>query len=170
MLLDIPFFADARWSAPFHSCIRRAADETGRNEFEVAIVMSYFFQELTEQVAMNRVVRIPGIGVFGVKLYYPRNDPHALGRTYPAFSGSSAFRNYVATCCPPIGAAVDAIDRHRRHNHPSSRPDRSTDRPHTALRAFRERVRAQGRRIGIEVYDGEKVRQEAMNLQKAPTE
>ena len=149
-MIRIPFSGDAESTEPLRRCIQRAADEMNVSEFHVALVMSHFLEELSHQVAGNRVVRVPGFGVFGAKVWQPRNRAGALGYCYPAFSAAVPFRNLVNLSCPPHGAALDAIDRHRRHSHESSRIDRAGRMPSSAQQASRDRVSAQAKRWGFE--------------------
>ncbi len=149
-MIQIPFSGDAESTEPLRRCIKRAANEMGVSEFHAALLMSYFVEELSHQVANNRVVRIPGFGVFGAKVWHPRHDPDAVAYAYPAFSAAVPFRNLVRSHCPATGAALDAIDRHRRHAHESSRHDRSGRMPWSAQKAFRDRIAAQARRLGFQ--------------------
>ena len=149
-MIQIPFSGDSESTAPLRRCIERAAGEMGVSDYHAALLVSHFFEELTTQVSRNRVVRVPGFGAFGPKAWFPRNDPEAPGYAYPAFSAAVPFRNFVRLQCPATGAALDALDRHRRHAHPSSRRDRSARMPFTAFRAFRERISVQARRSGFD--------------------
>jgi hypothetical protein len=149
-MIQIPFSGDAESTEPLRRCIQRAAHQMNASEFHAALLMSHFLEELSHQVAKNCVVRVPGFGVFGAKVWHPRHDPDALPYAYPAFSASVALRNLVSLQCPPTGAALDAIDRHRRHSHASSGHDRSGRVPWSAHKAFRERITAQAKRLGFE--------------------
>ena len=149
MLVKIPFMAAAEDAAPLRQCIATAAREAGMSEHLVAILMSRFFEEISEQVSRGRVVRIPGFGIFGPRAWTPRNA--GLPYCFPAFSAARGFREQTKLCCPVDGAATEAVSRHRRHHHTSSRPERAHCRPFTAMRAFRSRVRAEASRIGQEI-------------------
>lgn len=150
-MIQIPFGGTAASTEPLRRCIKRAASDMGVSEFHAAMLMSHFCEQVCCEVAMNRLVSVPGFGVFGPKVWTPRHDPDEPGYCYPAFSAAVPFRNMVRAMCPPSGAALDAIDRRRRHSHPSSRRDRTARNPCSAQRAFRERIRAQARRLGMEV-------------------
>ena len=149
-MIQIPFSGDTESTIPLVRCIERAAREMHMSEPQVALIMSHFMEELAHQVASNHAVRIPGFGVFGLKVWNPRHDPQALPYCYPAFSGNLPFRNLVRSCASAYGPAVEAIDRHRRHNHPSSHKDRGHRAAWSAQQAFRERISAQARRLGYE--------------------
>lgn len=149
-MIQIPFASKSADTEPLRRCIAHAANEMGVSQFHVALLMSYFFEELSAQMGRNRLVSVPSFGTFGPKAWFPRHDPDAPGYCYPAFSGAVPLRNFIRLTCPATGAALDALDRHRRHSHPSSRRDRDARMPFSAQRAFRDRVRAQARRLAIE--------------------
>jgi hypothetical protein len=149
-LLRIPFSGHSEATKPLRRCVERAAHEMGVSEFFAATLMSHFLEELCHQVGQNRLVRIPGLGAFGPKVWHPRHDPDALSSAYPAFSAAVPFRNLVRATCPTNGAALDAIDDHRRHAHQSSRRNRESRMPSSTFRAFRDRIKAQARRLGFD--------------------
>ncbi|MDB5290043.1 MAG: hypothetical protein JWL69_1284 [Phycisphaerales bacterium] len=149
-MIRIPFSGDSESTRSLRRCVQHAAREMNVSEFHIAMVMSHFFEEMSYQMAKNRLVAIPCFGTFGPKAWFPRNDPDAPGFAYPAFSGAVPLRNLVRSQCPATGAALDGINRCRRHHHPSSRRDRESRMPFSAHRAFRQRVEAQARRLGFE--------------------
>ena len=152
MLLHIPFSSSSEASGPLMRCIRYAANQCEFSEHQVAIIMSHFLEELTLQVEVGKVVRIPGFGNFGVKVWQPRNNPDATERyCYPAFSAARPFRNVVRLYAYASSASAEAIDRHRRHSHHTSKKGRDHQNPITASRAFRDRIRAQAARMGCDV-------------------
>ena len=150
MILKIPFAPTSAAAEPLRKCIERAADECGMSPYLAALVMSHFLEQVAEQVSANRLVRVPGFGVFGPLAWQPRKAGLAA-YCYPAFSASRAFRRQVSICCSPSGAALEAVRRHRRHHHLSSRPDRRTSMPYKALQAFRDRIIAQARASGMDI-------------------
>ena len=151
MMVRVPFSGKSEAGQPLLRCVRRAALETGLTDFQVAMVVSFFFEELANEVGAGRVVRVPGIGAFGALLWRPRHGPDAPAYAYPAFSGSDAFRQQVKWECPADGAADRTLRRHRQSRHPSGADGRQSRRTRSAMRAFRERVRAQARRLGYDL-------------------
>jgi hypothetical protein len=115
------------------------------------MLMSHFFEAISDEVCRNRLVRIPGFGAFGAKAWFSKHDPELTGACYPAFSAAVPFRNAVRFQCPPTGASLDAIDRHRRHSHRSGRPERSGRSPWSTHRAMRKQIAAQARKLGLDV-------------------
>lgn len=147
--MRMPFCSESEKHLPLRKCLKRAADHSGITEYQAAMVVSFFWEELMEQVAVGQPVNLPGFGMFAPRAWQPRHDPEAAAYCFPAFSASRVFRQHVKRCCPPSGAAIDAILKHRQHHHPSSRPERASARPSSAMAAFRADLRAQARREGL---------------------
>jgi nucleoid DNA-binding protein len=121
---------------PLRACIAKAVRGTGLHEYAVATVMTYFLEELCDQVALGRVVRIPGFGIFGSMTWRPRKGglpPHCI----PSFSAATGFRDQVRWACAP-GTAMDMLVSHRRHKWVER--DDSGSRPFLAFRVFRQTI------------------------------
>ena len=73
---------------PIHACIRRAAHESGISEYQVGIVMSWFLQELADQVSHGKIVRIPGFGNYGPVTKTPKGGADLSPYCYPGFCPS----------------------------------------------------------------------------------
>jgi len=151
-------------------CIERAADATGCNEFHVATIMTYFLEELCQQVALGRAVTIPGFGAFGPLKWQSRKDPEKLPHCYPGFSAAIPFRNAVRFGCSPAMTDVDWIRKHSdKHNSYTNgrapcddrfdpaagrrgpRQSRDIRRPDTAFRSVRQRIAVRAREVGMSV-------------------
>ena len=146
MAIRIPYIPNSAQAQPLRRCIQITAERTGHSDYEVATVMSHFLEEVSNEVCRNRLVRIPGFGAFGPKA--SKAKPGKQRRIYPAFSPFRGFQEMCNMTCMPSGPALDAIDKHRRHHHPSSKPDRHST-PFTAMDAFRRQIRNQAERLGM---------------------
>ena len=147
MLIKVRFMSDQAQARPLVACIERAAREMGMTEFAVAELMSHFLEELCTQACRNRVVLVPGLGKFGQRGYWP-SDPELRAYCFPAFVPARSFRRMVAFRLSRAQGSFDAVRRHRRHHHPSSRPEKCSSRPFMAFRVFRRHMGEQARRLG----------------------
>lgn len=151
ILVKIPFTGKSERGESVRRCIRKAAEEMGMSQHQVALVMSHFFEAICDEVSNNHLVHVPSFGVFGPKAWQPRHDPEALPFCYPAFSGSIPFRNSVRACCPPRGAALDGIKKHRARQGNNSGHNREVRRPASAQSKFRQLIRADARKLGLKL-------------------
>ena len=95
MAIRLPYLNNQKEGDPLRECIRKAVDEMGVDDFTVCRIMTYFMEELSNQVARGRIVRISGFGVFGSRLSKPKtchNDrsKQTIPTPYPTFSPSKA--------------------------------------------------------------------------------
>ena len=143
-MLQMPFINNQEQAAPLLACIRKAATETASTEFFVAETLTWFLEELCAQVARNKIVELPGFGKFGQWSHWPKNvDLHKYA--FPAFEPSKLLKKEIASSLHPAGKDADAIRRHRRHNHPTSKKGRSAARPFKAFEVMRRHIRRQAR-------------------------
>ena len=154
MAIKIPFLNKPKDGGPTRDCVYRAVRELGVDDFLVAKVMTYFLEELTNQVAKGRLVRIPGFGVFGARLSKPKTrhsnrQEKTPPTAYPSFSPSKAFRNMVALCCPLDPIIERQMSGHQRRNN-LGHPGKDTSMPFTAFDSWRKSLRAQERKEGRE--------------------
>jgi len=149
--MRIPYYSSSERAAPLQRCIDKAAREMGMSEYVVATVMSHFLEQIEEEVARGRMVRLPGFGAFGPKLF--RGTPVTGPRYYPAFSSARCWKNLMRMFCKPSPAELEAIQQHRRRHNPSEgcvNAPHSSSRPFTAHRSFREKLLQQARKLGRE--------------------
>ena len=123
------------------------------SEGQAVVVISYFLEELTEQVAGNHVVNLPGFGLFGPGMNLKR---HPRDKTFPRplFVAHRAFRQLVRDCCPPCGFATSRVlFNFWKNQKPSRARSLGLDhqRPFKTLEELRRGVRRAAQRIGWEV-------------------
>lgn len=143
MAIRIPYNAKAEDAQPLQRCVDFAAENHAMSEYDVAIIMSYFLEQLAAEVASGRMVVIPGFGAF-----YPlkhRKKDGLTGDWFPAFTGNTGFRNEVRYGNPPSDETLEKLCRYRRnHNRVSTRVGQ---RVHSAMQGIRDRVGAQKRKL-----------------------
>lgn len=143
--MKLPFFAKSTDAQPLVRVIEAVAARHGCSTYEVALMMTTFFESVADEVCHGRVVTLPGFGKFGAALIERKSDlaRDPTPRCKPAFSPSNGFIQQVRTCAPATPAAKRKLDRHRRRNHPSSRPGRSASRVFASAAAARASITAQ---------------------------
>ncbi len=144
----IPFMPKSEQAKPLQDVIHDTAQAMGVSDHFAANLMTYFLENVAAQAAKGKVVRIPGFGIFTAYGYTPRK-PGLEHYCLPSFTASKAFRNELRQCLPYPRHRNKEIDNYRRTNHASSRAKSDTSRTFTAMKAFRTRVDAQARRLGI---------------------
>jgi nucleoid DNA-binding protein len=133
---------------PLQDAVHRAAQEMGVSDHFAANLMTYWLEEVAAQVDRGKVVRIPGFGIFTAYGYTPRKKgipPYCL----PSFVGAKPWRNELRQCLPFRRHNNKAIDNYRQTNHGTSRAKSDTSRVFTTMKAFRERIDAQAKRLGV---------------------
>jgi nucleoid DNA-binding protein len=91
----IPFLNTSEAHSPVRDCIIRAAENVGVEPTTMALAISHFLEAITNQIAMKKVVRIPGFGAFGPKTRFRRVTSKHLGNgrvCYPAFVPCPSFK------------------------------------------------------------------------------
>jgi nucleoid DNA-binding protein len=91
----VPFLNTPEAHTPVRDCVVRAAERAGIEPTLMALSMAHFFEAITDQVTMKKVVRIPGFGAFGPKTRFrrvPSKFTGSLPCAYPAFVASPAFK------------------------------------------------------------------------------
>jgi len=148
--MRIPFVVNQDDAEPLKRIVFAVAKRTNTTPYMAATFMSYFLEELACEVAKGNAVSLPGFGLFApvtVKPKFTDKEIHAS----PRFSASRVFRQEVAATCTPYPVGAIKWDRYIRSHRLSSKPYRSGGRVFTAQRAFRDRVRAQAVKAGIDV-------------------
>jgi hypothetical protein len=148
MLTKIPFLSPEDGAA-FHRAIRVAAREMHLSEHQVAVIAADFFACIAQEVAAGKRVVLPGFGVF--EPVVKRGPKHT--RVAPRFRPARGFRKAVRETCPPDAAEAGGavLRKVQRRHHPTSRPDRLASRTFTGMAAFRQRIEADARRMGMSV-------------------
>jgi hypothetical protein len=146
----IPFSSKSTTLEPLRRCIEQTAARSELTEYAVALIAAYFFEAVADQVSLGHAVSIPGFDLFGVRQRHSPGDPDGSPRCYPHFSAARGLRQQIVSACPPDAPAVAALMRHRKHHHPSSKPERRDARTSTALDAFRQQIVAQAVTAGMD--------------------
>jgi len=146
--ISIPFMPKSVKAQPTVRCVQHAARNMGVSEHFALNLVAHFLEKVGEETAAGRVVRIPGFGIFGTHLFIPKKkgkEPYCM----PSFSAARPFREEVFQCCTPSMAQDKALRNHRKSNHLTSGAKKNTARVFTAMKAMRDRVDAQARRLGV---------------------
>lgn len=143
--MKLPFFAKSADAQPLMQIIQSTAARHGCSHAEVGIMMTSFFEFLADEVSQGKAVTLPGFGKFAASLIERKCDlaRDPTPRCKPEFSPAVGFIQQVRTCAPPTKSGKRKLDRHRRRNHPSSRPGKSAARVFASSAAAREAIEAQ---------------------------
>jgi hypothetical protein len=145
--VKVPYFSREEYANPLRACIARVVVETGLTPEDAHIAMTYFLEELVEQVAKGKVVSVPCFGVFFAIPVTPKHG-YEKGMTFscPRFRPHVPFQNYVKLVCPPIWD-------HKRKDHALSKRWRRRTQEHrqrsyspTGFEAYRKCLRGMHRR------------------------
>jgi hypothetical protein len=104
MQVRIPYLNTKEQHDPIKACVINAAERMQTDPLWVAMVMSFFFEEIARQVAKGKMVRIPGFGNFGAKTRFRRVTNTHFGNgpiCYAAFIPSMVFNYMVKMQVPP---------------------------------------------------------------------
>lgn len=144
-MVRIPHFSRSEDAAPLRDCLRHAAQASGLDEAQVAILVSHFFESIVAEVAKGRPVRLPGFGMFvAARVDHAAalaRDP--TPRCLPRFSPSRAFSQEVRWSAIPDDTGKRLLASHRRSHATGSHPDKQHSRAFTAQAAFRRSIEAQ---------------------------
>ena len=116
----IPFLNTTEAHSPVRDCIIRAAENVGVEPTTMALAISHFLEAITNQIAMKKVVRIPGFGAFGPKTRFRRMTSKHFGNgrvCYPAFVPCPSFKLDVRMRVrPALSPETDPMRRLARNN------------------------------------------------------
>jgi hypothetical protein len=152
--IPIPFSTPQEQYFPLIACVEYAANQAGLSEHRAAQVMSFFLEELAEQVASGRVVKIPCFGAFAARTV------KRWGRVRAAFCPAVVFSQTVnrrAPRNPELGATYDKymLKQYPGRRRPDMRREGDTRRERarvsTAFGKFRMILAADARRNGIDL-------------------
>lgn len=157
MDIRMPFAPTSAAMQSLKRCIKFSAANTSQSPQQVAVTMSYFFQQLAEEIAAGENVTVPGFGQFGPRITKHACTGEVIMRV--AFFASRGLGNLVRDKCPVIETHIIAHDDYRRGNaitggnppRKGRRHHRSTSRPFKTLDKFRQVMRAQATRKGLVV-------------------
>jgi len=143
-LIKVPFLAKSEQGLPLQRALDFAASKIGVSPYTMAMAATYFFEQLADEVARGRVVRVPGFGVFAPCL---DERPQYLARRggprcVPRFSPARGFRMEVMLSAPPSRAGKTALKAHSS-NHRVSDQRYTSARVFTAMHAIRDQISAQ---------------------------
>ena len=62
-MVNIPFYSKAEDTQSLRECIDRIVRELGVSTFLAQRMITFFLEEVTEQVAKGKIVRLPGFGI-----------------------------------------------------------------------------------------------------------
>jgi hypothetical protein len=133
--LRIPWSSKAEKYNSLREILVYTAQRTGRSEYQIAVIMTFFLEHLALIVACGRCVRIPGFGVFGPwTANYEDRDPTVSPRFVPA----RPWRQHVKSICPPTEGKNHELHTYRRSHHPSSRKSRKQSSTGDVMKRLRE--------------------------------
>jgi len=143
--MRIPFLSKSEQAAPLRRCIQAAAGEAGINEYQMALGMTGFLEQLADEVAREGIVRIPGFGVFGAWQIGTRSAKakNPSVRHKVVFFPSRGFNQQIRWTARLRADAKEQLKRYRRNHGLGS--DRTGDgrRVFTAMEAMRVDIRRQ---------------------------
>lgn len=142
--ISIPFLAKSEQGLPLQRAVDLAATKLGLSEYSMAIAMTYFFEQIADEVARGHVVRIPGFGIFAPSL---DERPQYLARRggprcVPRFSPSKGWQQEVMLRAPASRSGKAALKVHRS-NHRVTEGRFGSERIFTAMHAIRDQISAQ---------------------------
>ena len=143
--MRIPFESKTADGAPLQAILERTAGHTGLSTASVAIMMSHFFECMSDEITHGRCVSIPGFGKIGPYLIERKSERAKGGspRCRVIFSPSRGLAQQVALSCPPNLGPKRQLVRHRRNHSAFARPGKEQARVFTAMKSFREQIAAQ---------------------------
>lgn len=149
-MICIPYLSSDPHIKPVLTCIERAAKETGTTPEMAHLILNYFFDELMNQVSRNRIVRIPGFGVIGPRVWKPRTPGH-VQYPRPYFCPAYPFVQQVKAECAPDPVTTRTLMAYARSNHPTAKHSHTSKshRGRTAMAAVRVRIRNDAQRRGL---------------------
>lgn len=145
MSIPIPFSTVQEQYLPLVACVEYAAAHSGLSEYKVAQVMSLFLEELAEQVASGRVVKVPCFGAFAARTV-PR-----WGTVRAKFCPAAVFSQTVnrrAPRNPELGATYDKYRHKQRPGRRRGDARRERARVSTGMAQFRKTLAADARKNG----------------------
>ena len=148
-MIRIPF-GDRRQRNALAHVVEGAAEAAGIGPYQLAVIMTHFFEQLALAVAAGETVTIPGFGQF-VPVAWQPHDATQPKVALPRFLAATGFKQEVRQHCPITKAQnLDVSAYLRRH---ATRIARSMTRARTssAMDAMRHRLMAQARRNYAEV-------------------
>jgi hypothetical protein len=116
----VPFLSKSEQAVPLQSAIGYAASKMSLSHYRVAILITYFLDEIARQVGLGRILRIPGFGIFGPWCWTEKKTQRKVA--YPRFVASRAFRRQVSMCCDHRRTKNKELAAYQRSHHPSSKP------------------------------------------------
>lgn len=144
-LMKIPFYTKRSDVQGLRDAIDRAADRSGRSVAEVLWITTFVWEEIANQVAAGRAVRIPSLGLFVAFLDERRfvlgKDPTA--KCIPKFEPARAFRNQVALGAPFSRAGKRALTSFRQNHSAANHPERDDQLVVTAMEHIRKSIEKQ---------------------------
>ncbi|RLE15990.1 MAG: hypothetical protein DRJ50_15500 [Actinobacteria bacterium] len=142
--IRIPFLSTSEQGRPLQEALDLAASQAGISQHTAAMMMTYFFEGIANEVTKGHIVRIPGFGVFAPvlderKQYLARRGgPKCL----PRFSAAKGFRMQVMLTAPASRAGKVALATHRS-NHRCSQNRYTTSRVFASMKAMRDQISLQ---------------------------
>jgi Bacterial DNA-binding protein len=146
-MLRMPFAPTPESAAGLREVIIETARATGLNEFQVATAASYFFEELANAVAAGKTVNIPNLGKFYPWLWQQRfGDKKRF--VVPRFSASRSWSRQLYMECS-VGWVDNRVAENYRKNNTNCSGITTSARTFMTQLAFRVRIAAQARRLGM---------------------
>ncbi|MFO1010529.1 MAG: HU family DNA-binding protein [Planctomycetota bacterium] len=143
--MNIPFMPNAQSADPLRRIVQHTAAQTGLSPRHVAVLASYFWEALADEVSKGRAVTLPGLGLFApvARTARPRGSRERVTTTVIRFSASRGFREQVRYGAPPNLTGRQRYRRHLRNHALGGSDARCSERTFTACGAFRSAIESQ---------------------------
>jgi len=142
--IKIPFNSKSEQSLPLRRALTYSADQMCMGQYQAAMVLTFFIRGVADEVSWGRVVRIPGLGMFGPwRWASPKKGLPDIAT--PRFIPARPFRNQVRHMCPPDRTQNEALETYRRSHNLASKPNRYAASTAGAMRAWQKHINKQAK-------------------------
>jgi nucleoid DNA-binding protein len=125
-------------------CLENAGRMTRLSTEQALAVITYFFEEVADQICLGRAVPFPGFGMWAPVLEERpiKVKRHNMGFAYctPGWSPSRGFREQVKTCAPTRRHGKEVLRNHVRNN---TRTGYTGKRVHSTMQELRDSITRQ---------------------------
>lgn len=138
------------------------ARQSGYNVFQVAWIMTFFFENVARALCKGWIVRITGFGIFGPYTWWIRDkngvlQKHLPSYCYPRFYACRGLLNEVALSAMPNPDTTRMLLMYHNNHRPTKKGygqwrNAESVRVFTAQKRERSHIMAQAKRLGIEVF------------------
>lgn len=142
-LIRIPSETRTSKNEPLRRMIELAADRSGIDQYKVAEVMTWWLEQLADEVSKGRAVQIPGFGAF---FPVPDKKPvrrDGVRRCRVRFHAAVGFQQQVKLGAPPQDGIARRYLTYRKNHSAGDNVSGHNSRVFTALAAFRASIAQQ---------------------------